>query len=324
MQALFLSCVLLSSSDAIPIGKSTIHVQFGDVTLPLYTYKPPTFRDGPMLMVFHGVLRNAEEYRDHAIPMSNRFDALIVAPHFDLETFPIPKYQLGGIVHEGKAVPAQERTGEYVNRIALEIRRREGRKDLPYALIGHSGGGQFLGRLAAFVQTDAQRIVVTNPGTYTLPTNNAEFPYGFSGLPIELQTEEVFKAYLAQPVTIYLGSKDIERDENLDVTRPADAQGCSRFERGKNAYDSARRLAAERNWPFCWKLVIAEGIEHDHEKMFNHAKCAEALGWAERRQPEQPANLEDQTSEEIGNGYWLGRRASRVRQRLKHRWCWLR
>jgi hypothetical protein len=35
----------------------------------------------------------------------------------------------------------------------------------------------------------------------------------------------------------------------------------------------------EKKWPFGWTLVIADGVEHDHEKMFNHAACAEALGW---------------------------------------------
>jgi hypothetical protein len=211
--------------------------------------------------------------------MGDRFGALIVAPRFDEETFSKAKYQFGGIVKDGKAVPASERTGEYVNRIAREIRRREGRQDIPYALIGHSGGGQFLGRLAAFVKTDAQRIVISNPSSYTLPTVKAEFPYGFGGLPEELQTDDSFKVYLAQPVTIYVGSKDVVRDEYFDDSEKADVQGRSRFERGKNAYEFAQKLAREKNWPCHWKLVIAEGIEHDHEKMFNNQACATALGW---------------------------------------------
>jgi hypothetical protein len=279
MQALILSCLLLAAADAVPSGSSKIQVQFEDVKLDLYTYKPEDFRNGPMLMVFHGVLRNADEYRDHSKPMGDRFGALIVAPLFDVKDFPKPKYQLGGILRDGQAVPAQERTGEFVNRIAREIRRREGRENLPYALIGHSGGGQFLGRLAPFVQTDADRIVISNPSSYTLPTTKSEFPYGFGGLPDSLQTDETFKAYLAQPVTIYVGSKDIVRDEYFDDSERADTQGLSRFERGKNTFQFAKRLAEDNGWPFRWKLVVAEDIEHDHEKMFNHERCAEALGW---------------------------------------------
>jgi pimeloyl-ACP methyl ester carboxylesterase len=279
MQTLLMTSLILFSADPLPIGKSTVEVRFGEVPLKLFVYKPADFRDGPMLMVFHGVLRNAEEYRDHSVSMGDRFGALIIAPLFDEQTFPLARYQLGGIVVDGKATAAEERTGQYVNRIAKEIRQREGRADMPYSLIGHSGGGQFLVRLAAFVPTEAQRIVAANPGTHTFPTLSANFPYGFGGLPAELQTDDVLKAYLAQPLTIYLGEKDNERDEYLDVKPPADAQGAVRFERGKNAFAAAKKLATEKKWPFGWKLVIAQGIEHDHEKMFNHVQCAKALGW---------------------------------------------
>ena len=279
MQTLLMASLLLFSADPLPVGKSTVEVRFGEVPLKLFVYKPADFRDGPMLMVFHGVLRNAEEYRDHSTAMGDRFGALIVAPLFDEQSFPLAKYQLGGIVVDGKATSPEERTGQSVNRIAKEMREREGRADMPYSLIGHSGGGQFLVRLAAFVPTEAQRIVAANPGTHTFPTLSAEFPYGFGGLPAELQSDEVLKAYLAQPLTIYLGAKDIERDEHLDIKPAADAQGQSRFERGQNAYAAAKKLAAEKQWPFHWQLVIAREIEHDHEKMFNHAACAKALGW---------------------------------------------
>lgn len=279
MTSLLLASLLLFAADPLPVGKSSIEVRFGDVPLKLFTYKPAEFREGPMLMVFHGVLRNAEEYRDHSITMGDRFGALVVAPLFDKTPFPSPKYQLGGIVVDGKATPAEERTGEYVNRIAKEIRQREGRPDMPYSLIGHSGGGQFLVRLAAFVPTQAGRIVAANPGTHTFPTLTADFPYGFGGLPPELQSDEVLKAYLAQPLTIYLGTEDTERDEYLSVLPPADAQGKSRYERGKNAFAAAQALATQKKWPLGWQLAIADGIEHDHEKMFNHAMCAKALGW---------------------------------------------
>ena len=279
MNAILLASLLFSQVEPLPAGKSMIEVRFGEVPLKLFVYKPAAFRDGPLLMVFHGVLRNAEEYRDHAIPMGDRFGALIVAPLFDEVTFPLAKYQLGGIVADGRVTLPAERTGEYVNRIAKELRRREGRENMPYSLIGHSGGGQFLVRLAAFVPTDATRIVAANPGTHTFPTRTANFPYGFGGLPDELQTDAVLKAYLAQPLTIYVGTKDTERDEYLDTKPAADAQGSVRFERGKNAFAAAQKLAKERSWPFGWKLVIAQDVEHDHEKMFNDDACAQALGW---------------------------------------------
>ena len=227
MQALIIMSLLLTDANdaSIPVGKSVVETRFGEVTLKLFTYKPKDFDDGPLIMVFHGVLRNADEYRDDSVEMGDRFRALIVAPLFDSDTFPKPMYQFGGIVRNGQATPREEWTGQYVNRIAKNIRLRERRPDMPLYLIGHSGGGQFLVRTAAFVQTDARRIVAANPGTQLFPSLTAQFPFGFGGLPEELQTDEQLKTYLAQPLTIYLGTRDVERDEYLDVTPAADAQG---------------------------------------------------------------------------------------------------
>ncbi len=282
---MLLTSLILMEADPLPAGKSLVEVRFGEVPMKLFTYKPKDFSDGPVIMVFHGVLRNAEEYRDDSVAMGDRFRALIVAPLFDEATFPKPKYQFGGILKNGKATPSNEWTGEYINRIVKEIRRREARPEMPLYLIGHSGGGQFVIRTSAFVGTDAKRIVAANPGTHLFPTLTADFPFGFAGLPAELQTDARLKSYLAQPLTIYLGTQDIERDEYLDVTAPADLQGKTRFERGQNAYSAAKRIADERQWPFGWKLVIAPEVEHDHTKMFNHSQCAEALELAEPRLP---------------------------------------
>lgn len=281
MNSLLILGLFLTATDPIPVGKSVIEARFDDVPIKLFAYKPPNWTDGPLVMVFHGVLRNAEEYRDDSIEMGDRFRALIIAPHFDDVQFPLWKYQFGGIVRDGQATPEDQWTGEYVNRITRLIRDREGRPEMPLYLIGHSGGGQFLIRLAAFIKTDARRIVVANAGTHLFPTFSAEFPFGFGGLPAELQTEERLRHYLAQPLTFYLGTDDTERDEYLDVSPAAETQGKFRFERGNNAFLAGKKLAAERRWKFGWKLTIATGIEHDHTKMFNHPQCAKALELAE-------------------------------------------
>ena len=277
MNAFLALTLLVCSADPLPAGKSSVELSFGEVAIRNFIYKPSGFRNGPIIMVFHGVLRNAEEYRDDAIEMGDRFGGLIVAPLFDEVTFPKRKYQFGGIVDNGSVTPRDQWTGEYVNRISKVIREREGLQNSPLYLIGHSGGGQFLARLAVFVETDAKRIIASNAGTYTFPNVTPQFPYGLGGLPDELRTDQQLKMFLAQPLTLYLGSKDIERDEYLDVSAEADAQGQFRFERGQNLYAAGKKLAEERNWPFGWKLVIAPEVEHDHTKMFNHPKCADAF-----------------------------------------------
>ena len=276
--SILLAALLFAEPEAIPVGKAEIEVTVDEIPLTVFTYRPKTYTDGPLILVFHGVLRNADEYRDHAVGMGDRFGALIAAPKFDDERFPKQRYQRAGIVDEdGDAVPPDERTGAYIPKIVAEIRDREKRPRLKYYLIGHSAGGQFLERTSAFVETGATRIVAANPGTHLFPVKDAEFPLGFADLPASLRTDDQLRHYLAQPLTLYLGSGDVERDEYLDVGADSDRQGKNRWERGRNLFATAKKLAEEKGWKFGWRLVVAEGVDHDHEKMFNHEACRAAL-----------------------------------------------
>ncbi len=277
MPVLLLFACLAAEPSSFAAGKSEVEITVGDVPLKCFVYRPEPYKDGPLLFVFHGVLRNVSEYRDHAVGMGDRFGALVVAPLFDEARFPLAKYQHGGIVRDGMAVPKDERTGAMVPRLADAIRQREKRPDMPYYLIGHSGGGQFLFRLAAFVDTDASEIVASNSGTLIFPRKEAPFPYGYGKLPEELATDAELKRFAGQKLTLYIGDKDIERDEYLDVLAEADAQGPTRFARNQAAFAAWKKLAEEKGWPFRWRMVIAKGIEHDHEKMFADPLCKEAL-----------------------------------------------
>lgn len=270
--------ILVAATTAeIPLGSHHTTEHLDGCELELYTYKPTTYRDGPLILVFHGVLRNAEEYRDHARSMGERFGALIVAPRFTEEQFPLAKYQLGGLKIEGQVRPKNEWTWRLVPEIAENVRARERRPEMPYYLIGHSGGGQFVMRLAGFTLPGAAGIVASNSGTVLFPNKDHDFPYGFGGLPDELSDDECLKRYLSQPLTLFLGSGDTERDEYLDVSPAADRQGACRFERNQALFRAARQTAIERGWKFGWRLVVAEGIEHDHQKMFDHETCREAI-----------------------------------------------
>jgi dienelactone hydrolase len=262
-----------------PAGRlSRIEVELGERSLTVYTYKPAAYKDGPMIVVFHGLARNAEEYRDQARGMADRFGALLAAPEFDEDRFPFQKYTRGGLVRDdGTIAPRAEWTWSLVPRLAGELRRREGRPEMPYYLIGYSAGGQFVERMAGFVATGARRLVAANPGGYVFPTIDAPFPYGFGGLTVELAREEVIRRYLAQPLTIYLGTQDDARDADLDKTSGADRQGRNRLERGRNAYATARRLAESKGWSFQWRLVEAGGVGHDAAAMFDSPACASAL-----------------------------------------------
>lgn len=262
----------------IPRGSSEREIEIGGTRLEVFTYKPQNYTNGPLLLVFHGVLRNADTYRDNAIELADRIGAVVAAPLFDKERFSNLQYQQGGLfTKSGEVADADKWTWAFVPKLVAEIRRAEGRPDLPYYLIGHSGGGQFLIRFAGFMPTEAKRIVVANAGTHLFPTTDAEYPLGFGKVPEKLSDANALRRYLAQPLTIYLGTADTEQDENLDVSPESNRQGACRYERGRNNFCAAQQLARCNGWEFRWTLVEAPGIEHDSKKMFGHPNCVQAL-----------------------------------------------
>lgn len=267
------------TSDAagpVPAGKGRLLIASRGRDLELFTYRPETYRDGPLVVVLHGLHRNAADYRDHAVTLGDRFGALVVVPRFSREEFPAEAYQRGGVTLKGEPRPAEDWTFQHIGEIVARIRGRERRPDLPCYLIGHSAGGQFLNRLAAFIPGDARRIVSANPGSLIFPTRELPFPYGFGGLPEAWSDDERIRRYLAAPLTLYLGTADVEGG-NLDLSDEAMRQGKNRRERGRACFSMAEALAREKGWPFGWTLVEAEGVGHSSAAMFAHEIAGEAL-----------------------------------------------
>jgi poly(3-hydroxybutyrate) depolymerase len=265
---------------AIPLaeGRSKIEVNFNGTKLDVFTYKPQNWKGERMLFVIHGMDRNAEEYRDHSIGMGDRFDALVVAPLFDEKRFPSRKFHLGGIRNEdcSHAKP-EEWTYAFIPRIATAIRQRESKPDLKIWIIGHSAGGQFTMRMSAFQAAGVERFVAANPGTDLFPRRDWKFGFGFGALPESLSNDAQLQNYLAAPLTLYLGTADNFNEGDLDMSPEAMLQGDGRLQRGRAAFAAGKKLAAEHRWKFAWRLVEAEGIDHDHQKMFANEQCESAL-----------------------------------------------
>jgi len=102
---------------------------------------------------------------------------------------------------------------------------RKGVRPIAYSLFGHSAGGQFVDRLAAFVPTEARRIVVANAGSYVFPSLEINAPFGLGKVYSGTEGEAALRRYLAQPLTIYLGQGDTRDDERTDYPE-ALAQGA--------------------------------------------------------------------------------------------------
>lgn len=256
--------------------------------IEVFSYKPPTYTDGPLIVVIHGSDRNAEEHRDWAINMAERFGAIVVAPLFDKTRFNDERYKrTGGVLLEGKLQPRETWTFNILLRLVAEVRARESKSQLPYYMIGHSGGGQLVVRMALFMPGEARRFVACNPGSYPFPDPAVNFPYGFGGLPAELTDDAALQRFYAQPLTLFLGTGDVWQlaSDYFDLNPDAMKQGPVRLARGQNFFETSRKNAAAHGWAFNWQIVETPRIDHDAQRMFAARELAEAFFG-----PEQPGS----------------------------------
>jgi pimeloyl-ACP methyl ester carboxylesterase len=262
----------------IPVGFGKIEVGSGTNAITVFTYKPATYSNGPLVVVFHGLLRNAGEYCRYAVPLADRFNAIIAAPMFDTNHYSNDEYSRGGVIQKGVIQPKENWTYLRLPEIISTVRQHEEKPGLPYYFIGHSGGAQFLMRMAALYPMDAGRIVAANPGSDLFPRRDWKFGYGFGGLPEELSDDAALQRYLAAPLTLCLGLADIDPNHpELDRSAAAELEGNCRLERGRACFAYAQKLAQERGCKFNWRKVEIAGIAHDAKAMLSAKEVQDNL-----------------------------------------------
>lgn len=257
-------------------GDGEQSVSLPGAALDVFTYRPAHCTPSLLLVVFHGIQRDAGPYRDRARPLADKLCAFIIAPKFDQQRFPRDRYQLGGIVEHGHLVPPGSRPVDLVAPLVAWARGAIGHPDLPYVLIGHSAGAQFVGRVAAFTQTKAAGIVLANPSTWVMPGMDSPAPFGFGGIEPSRDAEQALRAYLAEPIVVALGGADTGT-KSLDMSAEAMAQGPYRLARGQNAFKAAQAVAASRGWPLRWTLIEVPGVGHDATRMLAAPQTEAAL-----------------------------------------------
>jgi Ca2+-binding RTX toxin-like protein len=249
-------------------SKQTQTATVNGTSFDVYTYRPDGEING-ILLTFHGSSRDAALNRDVAVSIADKMGYYVVAPLFDSARFDESEYQNGGIIKDGKLITDRDDwTVSYAKGFAAWGSAQAGLDSSDdVVLFGHSGGGQFLSRVAGYTaagdDSGFDRMIIANPSTHVWPSLTEKVPYGFGGYFSATESEALLKDYLADPITIYLGSLD--NDPNApDLSRSAAAmrQGDDRLERGLNAYNAAKAMAESKGWDFNWELVIADGVGH--------------------------------------------------------------
>ena len=260
------ACAAPAANGPIPPGRGEQTATIGDAGLAVFTFRPAGCTPTAILLVFHGVDRNPDRYRDDAIPVAERGCLLVVAPLFPEALYPGWRYQQGGIVHRGALQPAASWTVRLVPLLADWARARVGMPALPYALLGHSAGAQFVSRVAAYALGAATQFVIANPSTWVRPLLDVPAPFGFGPPFPPDQAEADLRRMLALPVTVLLGAEDTG-SKNLSETAQAEAQGRTRVERGQTVFHEAEATARAHGWPFGWRLSIVPGTGHNARAM---------------------------------------------------------
>jgi poly(3-hydroxybutyrate) depolymerase len=265
-----------AAGQPFPPGSSVVEVDFGGTALNLWAYRPENYAGGGLVLVLHGASRAAESYRDNARGFARAHGTIVVVPEFDAERFPNRRYQMGGVFRaDGTFADPTEHTYAFIPQIVEYIRQREAAPELPWILLGYSAGGQFVARMAAFLDTDAERLVAMSPGSTLFPTRDLDFGLGFGGLPGQYSSDDRIRRYLALPMTVAVGTADTEEDQ-LPGGR-AFEQGVHRYARNLRWFVTAMELAHERGWEFNWRLVLHDGAGHPHRQMFEHPAIDDSL-----------------------------------------------
>ncbi len=230
----------------------------------------------PIVVVFHGDGRNADEYRDAWVDRADAHGFVIVAPEFSEELFPgSSAYALGNVFVDGDAPsPEEERPSELwtfsvVDPLVADFAARVGNLSTIHHMFGHSAGAQFAHRLVLF-RPDGRYgyVIAANAGWYTVPDPGSAFPYGLAGSPGGVGETSYFEHRLS----VQAGSEDDDPDSaSLRRTKEANAQGPHRLARAQHFVTEGRTFAQQASEPYAWSFTVVEGVGHDHVQMGERA-----------------------------------------------------
>ena len=245
---------------------------YKEKTIVVHYYRPSTFSSqSSIIYVLPGAGRNGDEYRDAWIDSAEKHNLLVLSPEYNEENYPgFWSYNLAGMIDnvniENKSFDINTNPSEWIfndfERIFNSVKASMSFEQDQFDMFGHSAGGQILHRLAIFQPpTKVNRILASNSGWYTVPTDKAEFPYGLMKSSL---SEEALD--FSSNLTIFLGENDNAEETrgHLRHTSEADIQGLHRLERGIYFFNTAKEISLKHKKPFHWFFEVIPNIGHDY------------------------------------------------------------
>ena len=248
------------------------HAEFGTLmrcpgsagSAPYYLHRPPGNLEGaPVIVVVHGISRNAGEQVRAFGSRAARLGFVTVAPRFSREQF--PAYQRLGHCRSGRGSAPEVALAEVLAR----VKAASGAETSRVFLFGFSGGAQFAHRFALCTPGHVKSMVLGSAGWYTFPDTTAPFPRGLGPAPL------VHGLDLAQllriPTLVVVGERDTRRDGAFNVSRALDAQqGRNRVERGQRWVAEMQQAADRAGAGPRFSFATLRGCGHDFGQCAAH------------------------------------------------------
>lgn len=208
-----------------------------DAQQKYFLYIPQRLESNAKIFVtIHGISRNAREHARKFARFAEASGVVLIAPYFPTDQF--PDYQRLGC--KGK------RADRALNEIVLEAVRLTGANAQKIYLFGYSGGAQFAHRYMFAYPDRVARVVLGAPGWYTFPDRALKFPRGIRNTHRLLQLHFNPAEFLRIPVSVLVGGKDDQRDDELNKSPKIDRlQGKTRIERGQRWIDAMINTSRE-------------------------------------------------------------------------------
>lgn len=239
-------------------------------SLDIYYFLPDNYTpQSPILFVFHGAGRNADDYRDAMISKSQELGFLVFTPEFSIAEFPNgDAYNLGNVYVDGDNPtpqtlnPESEWAFSIIEPLYDYVKTLTNNETSQYDLFGHSAGGQFVHRFLMFKPSARVHTAVASAsGWYTFPDETIPFPYGYDeSILLDSNLSNLFSKHLI----IQVGENDDDPNSaGLRHNTYADAQGLNRKERATNFFQYCSTLATQESLTFNWQFQLVPDATHD-------------------------------------------------------------
>lgn len=261
------------------------------------------------VVVVHGINRNAADYFRSidraAADLGITENTIIVAPRFQIEQDEREdqdaywtdsgrtSWKDGG----GALAPAGLSSFTVMDEVLTALADKNRFPQLSWiTLVGHSAGGQLTQRYAAVGRAPGTLRGVTigyvtaNPSSYlylnmyrpagenlleSCPGYN-NYKYGLerrNEYCNALSDEQIRHQYMNRRVTYLLGSADVDRDDDFETDCAANAQGNTRFQRGRFYYSAILKFFPSAPHT----MIIVPAVGHEHDAMFNSTQGKTAI-----------------------------------------------